>query len=636
MDRRSLIFVIGLTIALFFVNQWFFKSPPPQQQSVPPKTQLSQENFSAQSNTGSVAPAVANSKNEEFFVLQNDYQQVVFSNVGGSIAEINLPFHSKQNPKSFVKPIRFDRLFAEDYSFDDHYPSLPYYINHGGGVKKIEEPVVGGYYPLLRRTIFNAKDQPAYPAPIKHYALKIDGPNEDLQRKIFSLKRLEKDLIELEYSDGERKINKTYAFPKNPDEAPYVLEVAIKIEGDARGLWLTSGVPEVELISDNPAPALTYKITKANQKSAVESLSLPKVECSVSSSVYPDWVCSANGFFGLIVDPLTEVPPGYRACKVPGNVDPTRLSIIDPEYNLYPAEKYPGYEFQIPLRAQTTQLRYYAGPLQGDILKRVDATYSNPATGYNPNYYAALSFHGWFTFISEPFAKFLFVLMSFFYKVTSSWGVSIILLTIALRVMLYPLNAWSIKSTIKMQEVAPKVSEIQAKYKKDPKRAQMEIMALYREKGVNPLSGCFPLLIQLPFLIGMFDLLKSTFELRGASFIPGWIDNLAAPDVVFSWNYPVIFFGTSFHLLPILLGGVMWAQQRFSASVPKDKSLMTDQQKQQRMMGNIMTIVFAVMFYHFPSGLNLYWLSSMALGILQQWMMSRRMVKKNPHIERIR
>jgi YidC/Oxa1 family membrane protein insertase len=72
----------------------------------------------------------------------------------------------------------------------------------------------------------------------------------------------------------------------------------------------------------------------------------------------------------------------------------------------------------------------------------------------------------------------------------------------------------------------------------------------------------------------------------------------------------------------------MWAQQRFSATAPKDKALMTDQQKQQKMMGNIMTIVFTVMFYHFPSGLNLYWLSSMSLGILQQWLMTRKMSNK--------
>ena len=156
----------------------------------------------------------------------------------------------------------------------------------------------------------------------------------------------------------------------------------------------------------------------------------------------------------------------------------------------------------------------------------------------------------------------------------------------------------------------------------------MEVVALYREKKVNPLSGCLPILIQLPFLIGMFDLLKSVFELRGASFIPGWINNLTAPDVLFSWNYPVFFFGTSFHLLPLLLGAIMYVQQKFASQTPKDPALMTDSQKQQKMMGNIMVIVFSVMFYHFPSGLNIYWLSSTALGIFQQWFSKRNLKMK--------
>jgi YidC/Oxa1 family membrane protein insertase len=170
-----------------------------------------------------------------------------------------------------------------------------------------------------------------------------------------------------------------------------------------------------------------------------------------------------------------------------------------------------------------------------------------------------------------------------------------------------------------MQKMAPKVAQIQEKYKKDPKRAQLETMTLYKQHGVNPLGGCFPLLIQMPFLIGMFDLLKSTFELRGASFIPGWIDNLTAPDIVFSWGYPIWFFGTSLHLLPILLGVIMYFQQQMTANLPKDPKQWTDQQRQQRFMGNMMVLVFGVLFYHFPSGLNIYWLFSMLFGMLQQW-----------------
>jgi len=271
-----------------------------------------------------------------------------------------------------------------------------------------------------------------------------------------------------------------------------------------------------------------------------------------------------------------------------------------------------------------------------EIFEKVDAAFYDAATDSSPKLESAISFHGWFSFISEPFAKFLFLLMKGCYFLTSSWGFSIILLTLALRIMLYPLNTWSIRSTLKMQEIGPQVQALQARYKKDPKRAQMEIMHLYREKGINPLSGCFPLLIQLPFLIGMFDLLKSTFELRGASFIPGWIDNLTAPDVLFSWGYPIFFIGNQFHLLPILLGGVMYLQQRYSSSLsPTAGVAMTDQQRQQKFMGNIMTIVFTLMFYNFPSGLNIYWLSSMLLGILQQWLMMRKKSAK-PVIEVIK
>jgi YidC/Oxa1 family membrane protein insertase len=128
----------------------------------------------------------------------------------------------------------------------------------------------------------------------------------------------------------------------------------------------------------------------------------------------------------------------------------------------------------------------------------------------------------------------------------------------------------------------------------------------------------------MPFLVGMFDLLKTTFELRGVSFIPGWIDNLTAPDVLFSWETPIFFFGTEFHLLPILLGLVMLIQQRISSPLPSDSSQLTDQQRQQRAMGSMMSIVFMFMFYNFPSGLNIYWLSSTLLGIAQQWWMQRQ------------
>ncbi|MCB1212774.1 MAG: membrane protein insertase YidC [Chlamydiia bacterium] len=214
--------------------------------------------------------------------------------------------------------------------------------------------------------------------------------------------------------------------------------------------------------------------------------------------------------------------------------------------------------------------------------------------------------------------------MKIFYAFTGSWGISIILLTVALRIMLYPLNAWSIKAMAKNQEIAPQIAAIREKYKKDSKRMNMEIMEIYREKGVSPLGGCLPLLIQMPFLIGMFDLLKSTFALRGASFIPGWINDLAAPDVLFSWSHHIFYIGNQFHLLPVLSGIVMFLQQRMTTAGSMDPNRMTAEQRQARAMGTVMTATLVVLFYHFPSGLNIYLISSMLLGIFQQWLTTRK------------
>jgi len=636
MDKRVLIFVVCISATLFFVNQWFShdeKRPAAPIASGPAQTENSIQTPSYSETNNAYAASLPPSKEEQFYVIENAYEQLVFSNFGGALSEINLKLANKENPNLPVRPIRFDKVMAKEFPGNDSFPNFSYQINDGSGVQT-KEGQTGGYYPLLRRSLFSTKGDMIKQSSPRYYALNVVEENANVP-EVYKVKRLEKNLIEFESQQPHRKITKTFSFAKNPNDAPYCIETTIKVEGDARNLYLTSGVPEVELISGDPAPSLKYLITKSNQKQQVEQLSLPKANTPTTmTSLYPNWVCNSNGFLGLIIDPVTEIGAGFKANQIPGASDPTRITLVDSQYQRYPADKYPGYEILLPLKAQTMQFRVFAGPFEDGILKQIDRVYSDPSTGYNPNFIGAISFHGWFSFISEPFAKFLFFLMQMFYKITTSWGISIILLTLALRLMLYPLNAWSIKSSLKMQQIAPQVAAIQEKYKKDPKRAQLEVMNLYREKGANPFTGCFPLLIQLPFLIGMFDLLKSTFELRGASFIPGWIDNLTSPDVLFSWSYPIFFFGTDFHFLPFLLGAIMWLQQRFSSPLPKDPKMLTDQQKQQKMMGNIMTVVFTIMFYNFPSGLNIYWLSSMALGILQQWWMTRKM-KPSPSPQKV-
>jgi len=582
------------------------------------------ENFTAYTSFQTDRSLNIDEREETLYVLQNPYMQVVFSTLGGSIAEVNLPF-KKQSPESVVLPIQFDRIIDKKYPSNSLFPRKSYYVSDGSG-QTVKQPVQGGYYPLLRRGISKGAGYPPYAVPPEYYAFNVVSDDPDTAQVRYRMTHMDANSISFSATFQNRRITKTYSFPNGEEVAPYCLFATIKVDGDARGLWVTSGVPEVELISGSPAPIIKYSAVQ-NNKLTVEKLSLPKPSTTLSS-VEPDWIANSNGYFALIMDPLSPIAPGVQANAVPGQADPSRIVMIDSKYDLYPPNKYPGYQVHLPLQKtnQPIDFRLFLGPQEHTVLKKVDAAFTNQVTGYNPHYIDTQSFHGWFSFISEPFAKFLFLIMNFFYKITRSWGFSIILLTVVLRVMMYPLNAWSIKSNLKMQDLQPKVQKIQEKYKKDPKRVQIEMMQLYKQHKANPFGGCLPMIIQMPFLIGMFDLLKSTFSLRGAIFIPGWINNLTAPDVLFSWSYPIPFVGTQFHLLPILLGVVMFFQSKFMA--PQTAGPLTDQQKQQKKMGSMMTIVFTVLFYKFPSGLNLYWLSSMLLQILQQFLTSKRNKKK--------
>ena len=591
------------------------------------------QNFITQPQ-GKTALDETQKREEKFYVLETPYQQLVFSSFGGALVEINLPFLSKIDQESAVREIEIDRQMVQDHSSNAKFPAHNYFTaGKNGALKENSEGYLGGYYPLLRRDLIDKDKRKSIRIKPRYYALNIVSEYPEMAELNYQMKKIDEDSIVFEAVQQNRRITKTYSVA-NDKEAPYCIDLTITVDGDSRGLWLTSGVPEVEWISGAPAPSLKYRITR-NKKVEVLSIDLPK-DSSTVTSAYLDWVCNSNGFLGLILDPRGESNPGYKAETIPGNLVPSRLVKIDEEYNKYKAEDMPGYMLMVPLKTSggAMHFRVFAGPFASTVLETVDKTYTNEATGYNPDYMACQTFHGWFAFISEPFAKFLFVLMNFFHTLTGSWAFSIVLLTVALRIMLFPLNAWSTKSMVRMQQIAPEVTLIQERNKKDPKKAQVEIMNLYRERGVNPVSGCFPLLIQMPFLIGMFDLLKSTFELRGASFIPGWIDNLTAPDVLFSWSMPIPLIGNQFHLLPILLGVVMFVQQKLMSTMPKDPALLTDQQRQQKFMGSIMAVVFTVMFYNFPSGLNIYWLSSMLLGIVQQYFTTKKMNKKliNTHV----
>lgn len=617
MEKRSFLFVCVLTLSFFVINNYLFDRAGPPPQAVATTMPIQEE---AKASITPLLISDNSAEEEKFYVLENSYQQLVFSSYGGALAEINLPFSTKNNQNSIVLPIQFDKTIEAQSPANAKFP-LNSYTSFENNAMVQKEPTFGGYTPLLRRSLKGSLSN--------YYALNLVSDSSKSNSSLYHVKQMGEDFIEFTSADGS--ITKTYTIPK---KTPYSLQLEVKVDGNPNNLWLTSGLLEVELVSGSYSPLLQYYTTATKEKGSVEKIKLPKTEMTYGQ-LEPIWASNANGFFGIILDPVNNRVPGIKAELISGETAPSRITLIDKEYDLYPAKDYPSYQLLLPYKPTNEPHKFiaYAGPYSSAMLTSVDTALANPETGIgaNPHFAKVVILQGWITFITEPFSKVLFIIMRFFYFITHSWGLSIILLTLVLRLMLYPLNAWAYKSTAKMQKLGPKQAALQEKFKSDPKRLQTETAMLYKTEGVNPFSGCLPMLIQFPFLIGMFDLLKSTFELRGVSFIPGWIDNLTAPDTLFTWNYPIVFIGTSFHLLPFILGALMYAQAKIGAMQQSQTGPVTEQQQQMKTAGNVMTIVFTFMFYSMPSGLNIYWIFSTLFGMLQQWFMVRRF-QKNPKI----
>ncbi|MEN3014213.1 MAG: membrane protein insertase YidC [Endomicrobiia bacterium] len=211
---------------------------------------------------------------------------------------------------------------------------------------------------------------------------------------------------------------------------------------------------------------------------------------------------------------------------------------------------------------------------------------------------------GTFAFLSKLFYN----ILTYFYRLFGNYGLAIIGLTIILQIFTFPLTYNSIKATIKMKHIQPQIQFLQKIYKDDPKRLNMEIMNLYREKKVNPFGGCLPLLLQIPIFWALFTMLRNTYDLRGASFIL-WIKDLSKPDKLF---IPGVNFGIP--VLVLLMGISMIVQQILSGSFSDP---------QQRTISIMMPVIFVFLFFSFPSGLVLYWFINNLFSIAIQLLVVR-------------
>jgi YidC/Oxa1 family membrane protein insertase len=237
-------------------------------------------------------------------------------------------------------------------------------------------------------------------------------------------------------------------------------------------------------------------------------------------------------------------------------------------------------------------VNFYLGPKSYTYLKT-----------YNLGLEKTVDF-GFFGFLG----KIAFAVLTFFYKVTHNYGWAIIMITIVIQILVFPLTLKSLKSAAAMKRVQPLIKDIQTKYKNDPKRLQIEMLNIYRTKKINPLGGCLPMILQLPIFWAFFTMLRNAYELRNADWIL-WVKDLSASDQFMHLG------DFNVNLLPLLMGLGMFFQQRMTMAVsdPTQKRIMY-----------LMPIIFTFMFWSFPSGLVLYWLTNSIISMIEQYFIIKK------------
>jgi YidC/Oxa1 family membrane protein insertase len=225
----------------------------------------------------------------------------------------------------------------------------------------------------------------------------------------------------------------------------------------------------------------------------------------------------------------------------------------------------------------------YIGPKEYKTLKTIEPSLVNAIE------------YGWFTFAAKP----LFALLSWLHGIFGNWGWAIIGLTIIIRLVLYPLTYKGMVSMQKIKEIAPRIKEVQAKYKGDPQRMNAAVMEMYKKHGANPLGGCLPMLLQIPVFFAIYRVLLNAVELQGAEWAL-WINDLSRMDPTF--------------ILPILMGATMYFQQRITPNNFTDPL--------QEKIFKFLPIIFTFFFLTFPSGLVLYWFVNNLFSIAQQYIVN--------------
>jgi len=535
----------------------------PARNSVPPGPDSSKTHSSTVATAAPipiVKPIAATE--DRTIVVENDLYRVEISNRGAVV-------------KSWQLKKYMDDTKLPDKCRDDGTPP-PCVLNV---VQKDASQQTGGWPFAL------ALDDPLLEAAANSGLYKVSADGNDLHAPAEA---------QFSWSDGHLEVTKHFKFDHS-----YVVqtETSVKLDGKP----ITAGLAWLGGFGDhtvtNPAPVETVSTfsTENGKISNTAAKKLDELE-KVGRGTWlggKDFAGIEDRYFTAAFLPASGAARGVlatRSWKVNRTVDSNGQQTQEPVA-----------EVATTAAAQPLDLRVYVGPKDYDDLKKM-----------NPPLHGLVNF-GWLEFIADP----LFHGLKLLHDYIPNWGWAIVVLTLVINMLLFPLRISSYKTTLKMQRVAPEIKAINERYKKyklnDPKKAEMnkEVMAVYSREGINPVGGCFQMFLQMPIWFGLNTTLRYAIEMRHARWF-GWITDLSAKD--------------PYYVLPIFMGLSMYLVSKMTP--------MTATDPQQQMMLKIMPISMAAIFMISPisSGLAVYILTSSLVGIAQQWYLNRKHPVTTPAI----
>ncbi len=572
MDKKTVLAVILLSI-LFTAFLAVGQKTQPQQQSNQSQASLekeaSQANESALREQESIIAQAANNAQAQKHVAETDLYRIEFSTYGASITSLQLKGYTDKEG-----PVEMIQKGAED----DWGAFLMYFAKDNQG-----KPFYGPF-------TYQDKGNGQFEFQAMANAM-VDGKNVPFS------------------------ITKTYTFV--PDE--YMFEVRIAL-AQPQGEYLPlnfSGSSYALEAGPQIGPSFTKLDNQQTYRKPVyfngrksRILKLGSRPVTVDERVI--WAGIDGKYFALIGVPDENLyrqiwsSKAIKSSTGEGIQEGTQLSFV---------------RSQIRSSRQEDRFYFYMGPKQNKQLRRYDAAADNhfglanmKMEGIAPT----MPVFGWL----ETLFK---VILEFIYRFVPNWGWAVVILTILVKLILFPLTLKSLLSTAKLTDLQPKIKALQDKYKDDPAGLQRAQFELYQKEGINPMAGCLPLLLQLPIFIALYNLFNKFFELRGARFF-GWITDLSAPDVIVQFAQPLPVLGwTGLHLLPVIY---LLSQFLMNKVMQSDANSQTSQ---MRTIMWLMPLMFFFIFYQVASALLVYWIMSNILSIFQQLLISY--LKKNGHFQ---